>query len=196
MDDMDERLKTEVADDSEDLNPRSQRGRILGAGRRSREAEDRGVTERRELSDDDRIEMFRKTLFNDVLPDLPEIPGYHVCWLSTNHPNDTIATRMRLGYEMIKAHEVHGMEYVSLKTGDYAGGVGINEMVAFKISSKLYQAYMQEAHHAKPADQAGGIVQLLDSHKEQAERDGGRVDEGDGLSELRRSAPSRGIFSN
>lgn len=195
MDDTDERLKIE-ADDDGDLNPRSQRGRILGASRRSREVDDRGVTENREMTDDDRLELFRKTHFNDVLPDIPKIPGYHVCWLSTNHPNDSIAHRMRLGYEMIKAHEIQGMEYVSLKTGEYSGGIGINEMVAFKISDRLYQAYMHRNHHELPAEQAGAITAQLDAIRDQAHRDGGDVLEGDGMAELRRSAPARGMFSD
>ena len=58
--DMDERLKKE-----------------LGAGRGSRAMSDRAVTERRDISDDDRLQMFQQALFNDALPDLPNLPGYH-----------------------------------------------------------------------------------------------------------------------
>lgn len=190
MEQMDERLKNEL----EDENPRAQRAG--GAGRRSRESDDRQVTENRELSDDDRIEMFRQKLFNDVLPDLPDIPGYHVCWLSTNHQNDSIAHRQRLGYEIIKAHEIPGMDYVSIKTGSYDGGVGINEMVAFKLPMSLYQAYMQEAHHAAPARDEAGIASQVDAYRESASSQGGEIIEGDGMAELRRSGPSRGKFSD
>lgn len=174
----DERLRTEVRT----------------AGRRSREADDRAVTERRDLSDDDRIDMFRQTLFNDVLPDLPPIPGYHVCWLSTTHQSDSIARRMRLGYEPIKATEIPGMEYASVKTGEEAGLIRINEMLACKLPQHLYEAFMQEAHHRQPAEQASMIAGQVDSLREQANRDGGDVLEGDGMDELRRSGPSRGIF--
>ena len=164
------------------------------AGRRPREADDRAVTERRDISDDDRIDMFRQTLFNDVLPDLPPIPGYHVCWLSTSHQSDTIPRRMRLGYEPIKASEVPGMEYASLKTGQYEGLIGINEMVAYKLPQHLYEAYMQEAHHAAPAREVASIAAQVDAYKESAARDGGELQEGDGMDELRRSAPTRGVF--
>lgn len=83
----------------------------LGVARRSRGMDDRQVTEDRGISDDDRLEMFRAQLFNDALPDLPEIPGYHVCWLTTTNPRDPIHRRIQLGYEPVKAEEVPGMEH-------------------------------------------------------------------------------------
>ena len=177
---MDDRLKKEVGT----------------AGRRSREADDRAVTERRDLSDDDRIDMFRQTLFNDVLPDLPPIPGFHVCWLSTTHQSDSLAKRARLGYTPIRTHEVPGMEYASQKTGEYAGLIMINEMLAHKLPAHLYEAYMQEAHHAAPAREVASIAATIDAHRESAARDGGEIMEGDGMDELRRSAPTRGVFSD
>jgi hypothetical protein len=70
----------------------------LGASRRSRAMDDRSVTERREVSEDDRLRMFQNQLFNDALPDLPEIPGYHVCWLATTNPRDSIHRRMQLPF--------------------------------------------------------------------------------------------------
>ncbi|HET8730778.1 MAG TPA: hypothetical protein VFM34_06680, partial [Moraxellaceae bacterium] len=63
---------------------------VVGRRRDTRRAQERDVTERRELSEDDRLEMFRQQLFNDALPDLPEIPGYHLCWLTTTNPRDSI----------------------------------------------------------------------------------------------------------
>jgi hypothetical protein len=62
----------------------------LGASRRTREVEDRKVTQDRAVSEDDRLEMFRQQLFNDALPDLPELPGYHTIWLTTTNPRDSI----------------------------------------------------------------------------------------------------------
>lgn len=174
---MDERLKKEVG----------------GASRRPREADDRAVTERRELSDDDRLQMFRQQLFNDALPDLPKIPGFHVCWLSTTHPSDTIQRRQQLGYTALRPEEVPGMEYSTLKTGDYSGCIGINEMVAHKLPMSLYQAYMQEAHHNAPNQQAAQIVAQADQLKADAERDGAEIVEGEGMAELRK-APPRGVF--
>ena len=53
--------------------------KMVDPARRSRAMDDRAVTENRELSDDDRIQMFRDSFYQSALPDLPEIPGYHVC---------------------------------------------------------------------------------------------------------------------
>lgn len=189
-DETDERLKQEL----EDGNIRSPR--TVSAARRSRESEDRQMSEDREVSDDERLEMFRRSTFNDVLPDLPEIPGYHVCWLSTTHPSDTIARRLRWGYTPIKETDVKGMDFATLKTGDYAGVIGVNEMVAFKIPLNLYRAFMQEYHHVEPARQAEAIASTIDQFKEQAAQVGGRIVEGDGMEDIRQSAPSRGIFAD
>ena len=62
----------------------------LSVSRRDRAMDDRQATENRELSDDERLEMFRMQLYNDALPNIPDIPGFHVCWLTTTNKNDTI----------------------------------------------------------------------------------------------------------
>ena len=89
----------------------------LGVSRRDRGADDRHATESREISDDERLEMFRMQLYNDALPNIPDIPGFHVCWLTTTNKNDTIQQRLRLGYQLIKASDVPGMDLVTQKTG-------------------------------------------------------------------------------
>lgn len=144
--------------------------RTGGEDRKDRAMEDRAVSENRVLSDEERIEMFRMQHFQHVLPDLPKIPGYHTCWLSTTNQADTIMHRMRLGYEPIQRSDVPGWNYdaMSLKTGEYAGLIGINEMVAFKLSDKLYQAYMREAHHDAPNRQSEKLVNDVETIQAQA----------------------------
>ena len=168
----------------------------LGASRRSRAMDDRSVTEQREVSDDDRLRMFQQRLFNDALPDLPEIPGWHICWLTTTNPRDPIHRRIQLGYEPIKPEEVYGMEYATMKTGEWAGHIAVNEMLAFKLPMSLYEKYMQEAHHDAPAREEGHLADQTEGLREQVMRDGGRLIEGDGMSDLRRDAPARGVFSS
>jgi hypothetical protein len=163
--------------------------------RETRRAQDREVTERRDVSDEDRLEMFRQQLFNDALPDLPEIPGYHLCWLTTTNPRDPIHRRTQLGYEPVRPEEVPGMEYASLKTGEYAGLIGVNEMVAFKLPLSLYEAFMQEAHHQAPLREENKLAEVADSIREQAERDGGSIIEDEGLRDLRQAAPRHGTFA-
>ena len=166
----------------------------LGVGRQSREMEDRQVLENREVTDDDRLEMFRAQLFNDALPDLPNIPGYHMCWLTTTNPRDPIHRRIQLGYEPIKASEVPGMEFASVKTGEWAGLIGVNEMIAFKLPETLYQRFMQEAHHDAPLREENKLAETAEIMRQQAEGSGSTLFEGDGLMEMREHNPRIGLF--
>jgi|TARA_R110002126_G_C10392249_1_gene495155 hypothetical protein len=166
----------------------------LGVGRQSREMEDRQVTENREVTDDDRLEMFRAQLFNDALPDLPDMPGYHMCWLTTTNPRDPIHRRIQLGYEPIKASDVPGMEFASVKTGEWAGLIGVNEMIAFKLPETLYQRFMQEAHHDAPLREENKLAETAEIMRQQAEGSGSTLFEGDGLMEMRENNPRIGRF--
>ena len=164
--------------------------------RQSRGATDRNVTEDRAISDEDRVEMFRSQFFQDALPDLPKIPGFHTCWLTTTNPRDSIQQRIRLGYQPIKAEDVPGWEYVTIKTGEWQGFIGVNEMLAFKLPMSLYQRFMQEAHHDAPLREEQSLADQSDAIREQLMRSGSNVTEGDGLSELRQSNPARGVFTD
>ena len=175
--DMDERLKKE-----------------LGAGRGSRAMSDRAVTERRDISDDDRLQMFQQALFNDALPDLPNLPGYHLCWLTTTNTRDPIHRRMQLGYEPVKPEEVPGMQYATLKTGEWSGFIAVNEMLAFKLPMSLYQRFMQEAHHDAPLREEEKLEDTAQLMRDQAERSGGRLIESEAMREIGDYAPARGIF--
>lgn len=167
----------------------------VGASRRSRQSEDRAVTERRDISDNDRLNMFRNQLFNDALPDLPQIPGWHLCWLTTTNTRDSIHRRMQLGYEPVRPEEVPGMEYATQKTGEWAGMIGVNEMLAFKLPMSLYEMFMQEAHHDAPNREEGKLADTADFIRNQAARDNVEVYEDEGYQDLRQSAPRRGIFT-
>lgn len=165
--------------------------KVLGEGRESRAAYDRAVVEERAISDDDRVEMFRQQFFQAALPDLPKIPGYHTCWLTTTNPRDSIQGRIRLGYEPIKPEDVPGWEYATLKTGEYVGFIGVNEMLAFKIPLSLYKKYMQEAHYDAPAREESRLAETAEFLREQAQKSGSNVMEGDGIEAMRESANRR-----
>jgi hypothetical protein len=167
----------------------------LGVSRQSRAAEDRSITENREMTDDERLEMFRMNLYNDHLPNIPDIPGYHVCWLTTTNKSDTIQQRSRLGYELIRAEDVPGMELVTQKTGEYAGCIAVNEMLAAKLPLSLYYRYMQEAHHDAPMREENKLEETAQMMREQAERSGGRLVEEDDVRGGYGSNPAKGLFA-
>ena len=175
---MDERLKKE-----------------LGDSRRTRGETDRVATENREYTEDERLEMFRMQLYNDRLPNLPDIPGYHVCWLTTANTGDTIQSRMRMGYELIRAEDVPGMDLIIQKTGDYVGCVAVNEMIAAKLPLSLYRRYMQEAHHDAPMREENKLEETAQMMREQAERSGGRLVEEDDVRGGYGSNPAKGLFA-
>jgi hypothetical protein len=54
---------------------------------------------------------------------------------------------------------------------------------------------MQEAHHNAPLREEDKLAEVADSIREQAERAGSTMYEGDGLSEMRDNNPRRGIFT-
>jgi len=112
--------------------------------------------------------MLRRTFFQSALPDLPEIPGYHVCWLTTQNPRDPIHGRLRLGYELIQSHEVPGFEHMGLKSGDMAGVISVNEMVAAKLPLHLYQAFMEEVHYRQPLQEEEAIFVAAQKAAEEA----------------------------
>lgn len=160
-----------------------------GKSHANRETVERTVTENREVSDDERVAMFRQSFFQSALPDLPKIPGWHTCWLTTTNPRDSIQARMRLGYEPVKPGDIPGWEYVTVKTGEYAGFIGVNEMLAFKLPMSLYQRFMNEAHHDAPLREEERLQDTLDQIKQQAEAVGGRVAVGDGTNQLVNRVP-------
>jgi hypothetical protein len=164
--------------------------KVPDMGRRSRAMDDRSATESRELSDDDRVAMFRDSFFKSALPDLPEIPGYHVCWLTTTNPRDPIQGRFRLGYEPVKPEEVPGWEYASLKTGEYAGLIGVNEMIAAKLPDRLYFRLMKEAHHDAPLREEERITTEMDSMSERARGSKTRMTEDEGMRSMREEPPA------
>ena len=139
-----------------------------GEIREDRAMDDREITHNRTLTDSERLDEFRQRSFQSALPDIPSIPGYHVCWLTTENPRDSITGRMRLGYEPIKATDIPGWELASLKTGDWAGCIGINEMIAFKLPLHLYEAYMKENHYTQPNWEEEKLIQATRTAEEAA----------------------------
>lgn len=167
------------------------------AGRRDRTMDDRSVAERIELSDDQRVEMFRQQFQDTLLPNLPKQDGYHVCWLTTTNPRDTIQQRLRMGYELVKAADIPGWEHASLKTGEWVGCIGVNEMIAARIRLDLWNRMMHAVHHDAPRAEEERMAETARMIRERLQSAGGpetELYEGDGYEELRK-APARPRFS-
>lgn len=121
-----------------------------GTDHRNANQDPRAVTEDRNISEAERLEMFRMASFQFALPDLPSIPGFHLCWCTTTNPRDSIQMRIRMGYQLVRQEDIPGFDGMILKGGEYPGCVGVNEMIAMKLPLSLYELFMTEAHHNQP----------------------------------------------
>jgi hypothetical protein len=166
----------------------------LSAGGRENRASHDPVREAPEdtfVSSDERRKMWKDEWTQSALPNVPELKGWHVCWLSTTNSYDSIDKRIRLGYTPVKAEEIPGFENYRVKAGEHVGYIACNEMILFKIPESTYQDIMAHFHHDMPLEEATKI-------KVQAEQVVGRDSngkslgqiEGDGLGNIDRPKPA------
>jgi hypothetical protein len=130
-------------------------------------------------------QMWKDEWTQQALPTAPQIPGFHVTWLSTTNSYDSIDKRIRLGYTHVTANEVSGFENYRVKAGEHVGFVACNEMLLFKIPNGLYQKIMKHFHHDAPLDEANKI--RLDATKQVARDSSGRrlgAVEGEGMDNI------------
>jgi hypothetical protein len=153
--------------------------------RKSRASQNRQVTEDREQTDAERLELFRAAHAQAALPDIPPIPGFHVVWLTSTNSKDSLQMRQRQGYTPVKDEDVKGFEFVADKGGLTDGLIRVNEMVAFKLPMSLYQLYMRENHHYAPAREETKLTDTAQQVKKQLQAQGSDVDQGDGVEALR-----------
>lgn len=156
------------------------------AGRESRGATadvSRQAPEEKFVSSEERRRMFRSEWLQEALPTPPEIPGFHLCWLSSTNQYDPIHKRLRMGYTPVKAEELPGFENFRVKAGEHEGFVACNEMILYKMPEELYQEIMMEMHHNAPLDEQEKIKVQQDQLLNAKDSNGKRLGavEGDGM---------------
>lgn len=137
------------------------------------------------ISEDERLKDFMAMFSQESLPMLPKISGYHTFWATTSNTRDTPAMRLRMGYEFIRPEEVPGFESLSVKVGEFAGRIMVNEMVAMKLPLSLYQRYMTHIGHTLPEQEQRKLTTAVDVIREQAQQRGADVIEEPAQKELR-----------
>jgi len=152
---------------------------LSAGGRESRASLDsvREAPEEKFVSTQERRKMWKDEWTQSALPAVPEVKGWHLCWLSTTNSYDSIDKRIRLGYVPVKAEEVPGMENSRVKAGEHVGFVACNEMLLYKIPMEMYQDVMAHFHHEAPLEEANKI-------RLQAERIQGRDSSGKQLGQV------------
>jgi hypothetical protein len=81
-----------------------------GRDNRSSQDRERAPVEDKFISTQERRKMWSDEWTQSALPKLPELPGWHLCWLSTTNGYDSIDKRIRLGYVPVKADEFPGFD--------------------------------------------------------------------------------------
>ena len=166
---------------------------LNAGGRETRASHDsvREAPQEKFVSSEERRKMWKDEWTQRALPAVPEIPGWHFCWLSTTNAYDSIDKRIRLGYVPVKAEEIPGFENNRVKSGQHDGYIACNEMLLYKLPMDIYQEVMAEMHHNAPLEDAEKI-------RVQAEQMQGRDSsgkslgsiEGEGLGEIDKPIPA------
>lgn len=133
-----------------------------------------------------RIAALRDSEIEEILPTPPDIPGWHVCWLSTTNSSDSIFKRVRQGWVPVMAADVPGFDdYVRTDGGTYDGIVACNEMLLYKLPKDEHHARMVYYHHVKPNEEEASIRAKLPQGVELTSRQQLGVDaENEGFQEL------------
>jgi hypothetical protein len=164
---------------------------LSAGGRETRASEDavrRGPEEQFHSTQEHR-RMWSDEWTQSALPKVPEIPGWHLCWLSTTNAYDSIDKRIRLGYVPVRADELPGFENWKVKAGEDVGFIACNEMRLYKIPMEIYQDVMLHMHHEKPMEEADKIrvqVENLQGARDSRGKSLGQV-EGEGFGEMDRN---------
>lgn len=169
-----------MTDASEALIERTSRG-----PRQSRAAEKReSPSDARGLTNDQLAQRFRVQMYNNALPQVPDLPGFHLCWLSTTNKYDSIASREAQGYVPVRPDEMVGFDHIVVKEGRFANCIMHEEMVLYKLPLDLFEQYMTIAHHERPYDEEERVRDVARYLKDVARDGGGDVYLGDGTQEL------------
>ena len=164
---------------------------LNAGGRESRSSQDssRAATEEAFISKQERRKMWSDEWTQSALPKVPDIPEWHLCWLSTTNGYDSIDKRMRLGYVPVRADELPGFDNYRVKAGEDIGFIACNEMRLYKLPMEVYQEVMTQMHHDAPNEESDKVqvqVEQLQGNRDSSGRSLGSV-EGEGFGNLNRN---------
>lgn len=164
---------------------------LNAGGRENRSSQDlsRAAPEEAFISKQERRKMWSDEWTQSALPKVPDIPGWHLCWLSTTNGYDSIDKRMRLGYVPVRADELPGFDNYRVKAGEDVGFIACNEMRLYKLPMEVYQEVMLQMHHEAPMEEADKVqiqISQLQGNRDSSGKSLGSV-EGEGFGNLNRN---------
>jgi hypothetical protein len=172
---------------------------LSAGGRNDRASEDatRKAPEEKFISAQERRKMWSEEWTQSALPKLPDMSGWHLCWLSTTNSYDSIDKRIRLGYVPVKSEELPGYEDYRVKSGEHVGYVSCNEMLLFKLPMEIFQDIMTLQHHEKPREEAEKIRVQVESLQGSRDSNGRSLVnvEGEGIGSIEQHPNKTPVFS-
>jgi hypothetical protein len=149
------------------------------------------------ISSQERRRAWSEELTQSALPKLPEMAGWHLCWLSTTNTYDSIDKRMRLGYVPVKADEFPGYEDYRIKAGEHIGHISCNEMLLYKLPMDIFQEVMLYHHHEQPLEEAQKIRVQVESLQGTRDSNGRSLVsvEGEGIGSIEQQPNRTPVFS-
>ena len=149
------------------------------------------------ISAQERRKMWSEEWTQSALPKLPNMDGWHLCWLSTTNTYDSIDKRIRLGYVPVKSEELPGYEDYRVKSGEHVGYISCNEMLLFKLPIDIYQEVMTYQHHDKPREEADKIRVQIENLQGTRDSNGRSLVnvEGDGIGSIEQQPSKTPVFS-
>jgi hypothetical protein len=172
---------------------------LNAGGRNDRSSEDasRQAPEDKFISKQERRRMWSEEWTQSALPKLPDMNGWHLCWLSTTNSYDSIDKRIRLGYVPVKSDELPGYEDYKVKSGEHVGYISCNEMLLFKLPMDIYQEIMTYHHHDQPREEAEKIRVQVENLQGQRDSNGRSLAniEGEGIGSIDQQPNRTPVFS-
>jgi len=172
---------------------------LTAAGREDRDNGEasRVAPEEKFISSQERRRMLNDEWTQSALPKLTQMPGWHLCWLSTTNSYDSIDKRMRLGYVPVKSEEYPGYENYRVKAGEHTGFISCNEMLLFKLPMDIYQEVMAYQHHERPREEAEKIRVQVENLQGQRDSNGRPLVsvEGEGIGSIEQQPNRTPIFA-
>ena len=172
---------------------------LNAGGRNDRSSEDasRQAPEDKFISKQERRKMWSEEWTQSALPKLPDMNGWHLCWLSTTNSYDSIGKRIRLGYVPVKSDELPGYEDYKVKSGEHVGYISCNEMLLFKLPMDIYQEIMTYHHHDQPREEAEKIRVQVENLQGQRDSNGRSLAniEGEGIGSIDQQPNRTPVFS-
>lgn len=156
-------IAADISDEDDNGNIQGSRATQTRDVLSSKDRPQRSTLQNRELTDEEFSRRMRDTQGGTLMPYVPAIPDYHVCWAVANLSTSggCFTQYLDRGYTFVEPEDVPGFIYEEVQDrGDACEGkIRHKELVLVKLPERQYQMLMQHFHHAEPLRTERGILE-------------------------------------